>query len=153
MRKFRGKLVPNGGGPPIPLLDARILIGRSRDADIRLKFATVSGRHCLLTHEDGYWHVEDLSSSNGIRINGRRVDKRHLAPGDDLAVAGHRFTIDYTAEGEPPVDPELTSKSLLEKAGLQNVMNSTSAPAWIRSHESAANDRPRKYNLDESDPD
>jgi pSer/pThr/pTyr-binding forkhead associated (FHA) protein len=152
MKKFRGKLVPCGGGQPIALLDPELLIGRSRKADIRLKFPTVSGRHCSLMHEDGYWFVEDLSSSNGVRVNGERVDRRHLLPGDQLAVAGQCFTIEYTAVGEPPVDPNLTSKNLLEKAGLQDLLNSPDAPAWVTSHGKTEQDRPRKYNLDDNDP-
>jgi pSer/pThr/pTyr-binding forkhead associated (FHA) protein len=152
-KRFRGKLVPHGGGEPIALLDPEILIGRSRKSDIRLKFPTVSGRHCTLTYEDGYWFVEDLSSSNGVRVNGQRVDRRHLMPGDELAVASHRFTIEYTAEGEPPVEEDLTSKNLLEKAGLQNLMKSDKLPGWITSHEKNTDEGPRKYRLDDSDPD
>lgn len=152
-KKYLGKLVPKGGGDPIPLLKPDLLIGRSRQADIRLKFSTVSGRHCTLEWRDGYWFVEDLGSSNGVKINGERVDRRHLIPGDQLSISSQRFTIEYTPEGEPPVDPNLTSKSLLEKAGLQDVLQSDNAPAWITSHEKDIDDAPRRYRLDDSDPD
>ena len=153
VRRYLGKLVPEGGGDPIPLLQSVLLIGRSRNSDIRLKFSTVSGRHCTLTWKDGYWYVEDLSSSNGVKINGERVDRRHLMPGDQLAISSQRFTIDYTAEGPPPVDPGLMSKSLLEKAGLQNILKSEKAPGWITAHEKQDEDAPRRYKLDDSDPD
>ncbi|MEQ9408634.1 MAG: FHA domain-containing protein [Fuerstiella sp.] len=151
-RRYLGMLIPAGGGDPIPLLQPVLLFGRSRQADIRLKIPTVSGRHCTLNYEDGYWFVEDLNSSNGVKVNGERVDRKVLIPGDELAVSSQRFTIDYEAEGEPPVDHSVMNKSLLEKAGLENIVQSDNAPAWITSHES---DEPEKkrYRLDGTDPD
>lgn len=152
VKRFFGKLVPAGGGDPIALLDPKQLIGRSRDSQIRIKQSIVSGRHCMLTWEDGFWFVEDLNSSNGIRVNNEKVDRRILMPGDILSVSSNRFTIEYKSEGEPPRDPGLISKSLLEKAGLQNLMNSEDQPAWITSHESKDEDTTQKYQLNDDDP-
>src|SRR5439155_17701283 len=60
-----GKLAPCGGGPPIPLLKPKLLVGRQRFCDIPLNFPNVSSRHCELELIDGYWFVRDLGSSNG----------------------------------------------------------------------------------------
>ncbi len=143
--------MPAGGGDPIPLLESKILVGRSRSAQIRIKQGSVSGRHCVLTWEDGYWFVEDLNSSNGVRVNNERVDHKILMPGDVLSVASHRYNIEYEAEGEPPRDHSVLSKSLLEKAGLQDIVASESSPGWIAAHEDEP-ELPRKYNLDDDDP-
>lgn len=120
-----GELVPQGGGDPVPLLKTKLLVGR-RDSccDIALRFPNVSSRHCELELVSGYWLVRDLGSSNGTKVNGVRVRSKWVMPGDELAVAKHRFKIDYdVAEGVPPPPPLVEDDvdmgtSLLEKAGL-----------------------------------
>jgi adenylate cyclase len=91
-----GQLVPCGGGPPIPLLKHRLLVGRHNYCDIPLSFATVSGRHCELEFLDGFWFVRDLGSSNGTHVNGIICSSQRLLPNDVLSVAKHRYTIVYT---------------------------------------------------------
>lgn len=119
-----GELVPQGGGDPIPLLKAKLLIGRRDGCDIALRFPNVSSRHCELELRDGYWLVRDLGSSNGTKINGVRVRSKWILPGDELAVAKHRFKIDYSVAPDAPPPPVLEEEenilgqSLMEKAGL-----------------------------------
>ncbi|MCA9110103.1 MAG: FHA domain-containing protein, partial [Planctomycetaceae bacterium] len=43
-----GQLIPVGGGPPLPLLEQRLVLGRAPDCDLRIAGKTVSGRHCEL---------------------------------------------------------------------------------------------------------
>src|SRR5437660_10745219 len=119
-----GELVPQGGGDPVPLLQKKLLIGRRDSCDIALRFPNVSSRHCELELVSGYWLVRDLGSSNGTKVNGVRVRSKWVMPGDELAVAKHRFKIDYdVAEGVHPPPPIAEDEvdlgtSLLEKAGL-----------------------------------
>jgi adenylate cyclase len=119
-----GELVPQGGGDPVPLLKKKLLIGRRDSCDIALQFPNVSSRHCELELVDGYWLVRDLGSSNGTKVNGVRVRAKWIMPGDELAVAKHRYKIDYNlAAGAPPPPPLQEDDadlgtSLLEKAGL-----------------------------------
>ena len=115
-----GELVPCGGGDPIPLLKAKLMVGRMRDCDIVLGFANISGKHCQLEMLNGYWHVRDLRSRNGIKVNGMRCDTKFLLPGDELSIAKHRYEVTYEpAAGAPPPEEENPfALSLLEKAGL-----------------------------------
>lgn len=121
-----GELVPAGGGDPIPLLKERLLIGRRESCDIVLRFANVSTNHCELELHQGYWFVKDLNSRNGTRVNGSRVNCKRVDPGDQLRIAKHGYTVDYSPEalgaaGLPPEEDmydEIWSKSLLEGAGL-----------------------------------
>jgi predicted component of type VI protein secretion system len=126
-----GELIPIGGGDSIPLLKRQLLIGRRESCDIVLRFANVSAHHAQLIIENGYLYVRDMHSSNGIKINDLRVEKgqqRRLSPGDVLAVAKHRYRVDYDpaelgAIGPPPaedVSEEILSESLLSRAGLNH---------------------------------
>jgi adenylate cyclase len=118
-----GELVPQGGGDPVPLLKKKLLVGRRDSCDIALRFPNVSSRHCELEFLDGYWLVRDLGSSNGTKVNGVRVRSKWVLPGDELAVARHRFKVDYNVAPDAPPPPPLNDEedlgtSLLEKAGL-----------------------------------
>ena len=123
-----GELIPLGGGDPIPLLKQQLLIGRRESCDIVLRFANVSAHHGQLLIDNGYWYVRDLQSRNGIKINDTRIEKdqqRRLDPGDVLAVAKHKYRVEYEpadlgAVGPPPADnlsQEILSESLLARAG------------------------------------
>ena len=122
-----GEMQPLGGGDPIPLLKDKLKIGRRESCDIVLRFANVSAHHCELFVEQGYWYVKDLNSRNGTKVNGVRVAEKRLDPGDEVAVAKHRYKMIYSptelgAVGPPPADDfsaQIMSRSLLERAGLE----------------------------------
>jgi pSer/pThr/pTyr-binding forkhead associated (FHA) protein len=124
---MHGELIPLGGGDPIPLLKKNLLVGRRESCDIVLRFSNVSAHHCQLYCNGGYWYVKDLKSRNGIKVNGSRVSEKRLDPGDEIAIAKHRYDVRYSpydlgAVGPPPVDEEATDmmkQSLLERAGLE----------------------------------
>lgn len=61
-------------------------IGRSAGAELILDAALVSRLHCRLEASDETLEVVDLESTNGIYVNGERVDRAHLIPGDRLKV-------------------------------------------------------------------
>jgi pSer/pThr/pTyr-binding forkhead associated (FHA) protein len=114
-----GELIPCGGGEPIALHQMRLLIGRSPSCDITLPFPTVSAKHCELEFKEGFWHVRDLASSNGVRVNGHRFTSKYLKPGEILSIAVHRYEVAYIPMGdEPPPDDNPFALSLMEKAGL-----------------------------------
>lgn len=71
--------------------DARLTIGRAEDCDIRVQNGFVSSRHAILHCQNGQWHVEDAGSSNGTFVNGVRVQKTALRPGDVVAIMGVRI--------------------------------------------------------------
>ena len=121
-----GELVPLGGGDSIPLVRKKMLVGRRESCDIILRFANVSAHHCQITEDGGYLYVRDLGSRNGIKVNDVKVEEKRLDPGDILAVAKHKYTVEYDptelgATGPPPPDyhtREIMGESLLSRAGL-----------------------------------
>ena len=121
-----GELVPVGGGDAIPLVSDVMTIGRRPSCDIRLNFQNISGTHCELAFKGGIWHLRDLNSTNGVKVNGERTLRRQLRPGDEIGIAGHKYTIQYQL---PPgtkmeelfaeEEENVFGQSLMEKAGLE----------------------------------
>jgi pSer/pThr/pTyr-binding forkhead associated (FHA) protein len=78
-----------------------ISIGRNPDNIIQLDDAAVSGNHArirrqandyLENHFDFF--IEDLDSTNGTKINGKRVSRQMLKHGDNLQIGAHHFIYD-----------------------------------------------------------
>lgn len=102
------------------MLRKKLLVGRRSSCDISLRFPNVSSHHCEVELINGYWHVRDLGSTNGIKVNGIRCDQKWLMPGDVLSVAKHRYEVLYEPQTEapPPEEEDPLAVGLLEKAGL-----------------------------------
>ena len=122
-----GELVPIGGGDPIPLLKPILSIGRRENCDIVLRFGNVSGQHCELVLDQGWWFVKDSNSQNGTRVNGLKVSKKRLDPGDRLTISKHDYEVRYSPKANggdelrPPEDDvfaDIMGRSLMESAGL-----------------------------------
>ncbi|HEY1190251.1 MAG TPA: FHA domain-containing protein [Gemmata sp.] len=121
-----GELVPVGGGDAIPLVNEVMTIGRRESCDICLKFQNISGTHCELALRSGVWHLRDLNSTNGVKVNGERTLRRPLRPGDEIEIAKHKYVIQYTIDSGVKLDEvfaeeeeNVFGQSLMEKAGLQ----------------------------------
>jgi adenylate cyclase len=118
-----GELVPLGGGDIITLDREKMTVGRRESCDICLRFPNVSSVHCELFFRDGYWYVQDKGSTNGTKVNGMRVLKKVLIPGDELTIAKRKFSIKYTIPSDKRMEElleeeDVMSHSLLERAGL-----------------------------------
>jgi FHA domain-containing protein len=64
----------------------RMVIGRSRECDIALSDPNVSRRHAEVRREGDGWAVVDLGSTNGVKVNRRRVAEALLQPGDTITL-------------------------------------------------------------------
>jgi predicted component of type VI protein secretion system len=68
------------------------VVGRHPACDRRIHSPQVSRRHCAFWQRDGRAWVADLGSSNGTRLNGKRLaEASPLAEGDRLDIAGLPF--------------------------------------------------------------
>jgi hypothetical protein len=73
-------------------------IGRSKDVECVLRDPNVSRRHAELRRSTtGDWTIVDLGSTNGIKVNGRRVSSTRLSPGDQVTVGTTTFSFDIEA--------------------------------------------------------
>ncbi len=71
-----------------------VVVGRHPACDTRLDSLRVSRHHCCMTQENGEVVVRDLGSTNGIRINGQRVEIGRLRSGDELSIAHIRYRLE-----------------------------------------------------------
>jgi hypothetical protein len=90
-------LVVDGPGTRHQLSGGRNVIGRGTDADIRLPDTGVSRKHVDVVLENGVATVEDLGSTNGTLVNGRRISRQPLADGDVIRI-GHSVLV-YRQDG------------------------------------------------------
>ena len=72
----------------------QLSIGRSPESDVVLSDLEVSRRHAQLRFRDGKWILEDLRSRNGTTVNGVRVGRCELRPGDRLVIGAHELEVD-----------------------------------------------------------
>lgn len=63
-------------------------IGRSRECDVVLDDSGISRRHAEIRPAAGGWSIEDLGSTNGLRVNGRRVQGSAQLRGGDRVEMG-----------------------------------------------------------------
>lgn len=76
---------------------SRIVIGRSRSADVQLPHTAVSGSHASIREQDAGYVLVDEGSTNGTRVNDIRVAvgrPKVLRNHDLVDLGGYRLTID-----------------------------------------------------------
>jgi hypothetical protein len=75
-------------GQSFAIMRSVIVVGRDPGNDIVLDVPSVSRKHARLTYQDGWFHVQDLGSANGVVVNGVRVaGSQRIAPGDQVALS------------------------------------------------------------------
>ena len=70
-----------------------IVLGRSLQVDVSVDDLRVSRRHCRIEHGEKGLTVLDLRSANGTYVNGQRINKAILRPGDQLQVGNAAMTV------------------------------------------------------------
>ena len=107
------------GGRLYPLIHNTILLGRGDDADILIPDPSVSARHARLINGSQGFEVEDLGSTNGTFVGGRRVVRTRLRSGDRIVFGQVEFKflldrrIDATMTVIPPGIPTGARRSAL----------------------------------------
>ncbi len=74
--------------------DRELIIGRHHACDVVLGDLSVSRHHARLVRRDGRWIMQDLASTNGTVINGLRVGRCELRPGDRIMLGDARLRLD-----------------------------------------------------------
>ena len=76
----------------IELTGKEFVIGsQERGTDYQLKEVGVSRRHVRFWEEEGEVWAEDLNSTNGTKVNGKRIQRQKLNHGDVVVIAREEF--------------------------------------------------------------
>ncbi len=87
--------VGSSTGKKIPLNTSPFSVGRDVESNYIDNGPGVSRKHCLLTKEHGAWWIEDLKSSNGVVINGKKIiHKTRLYYHDRIAIGETAFVFE-----------------------------------------------------------
>ncbi len=103
---------PSGGRPPDAFLVVEgkrlfrlesdsVAIGRRLDNDLVLDNPRVSRRHAVIENSGGQFVIQDLQSTAGTLVNGRRIRTTALHPGDVIRLAETELVYGESP-GEPP---------------------------------------------------
>lgn len=88
----------NFAGQEFVLDKAAIVIGRTDENDIVINHRSISRHHAKIVRENGHYHIVDLQSANGVRVNGEEYGKVELRKGDHIDL-GH-VRLRFVAAGE-----------------------------------------------------
>ena len=130
-------LVPvDSGQCLIPLEKAILLIGRQSDCDVTLtQSRKISRKHCCIAQVDNKYVVRDLGSTNGVFLNGTRIQKEAtITIGDDLVIGDVHCRLQNEArlqsKATPAKNPILATKTIAESSSSE--MASAPPPIPIR---------------------
>ena len=86
--------------PPVQLpSDGVVVLGRSRECEVRLADADTSRRHAKIACTCGRFVLYDLASTNGTFVNGERIEQRELRPGDRIQIGANTVTFCQVSGG------------------------------------------------------
>ena len=100
---MEAKLISTDGERSIRLKKDVTIVGRKRGVcDIYIDRSSISKLHCMIVKTDGLLFIRDLGSTNGTKVNGQRVTRGALLPGDELAFANAKYKVHLG-----PDDPDM----------------------------------------------
>jgi hypothetical protein len=80
-------IVAEGGGGlragAVFAVNGAMTIGRSPQTDVQIDDNFASARHARVSERDGLYYLEDMGSTNGTYLNGRRVSSLELLRPED----------------------------------------------------------------------
>ncbi len=101
------------------LMDEVITIGRSVENEVEIPDPNMSRRHCRIEKHNGQFILRDLNSSNGTRVNGRKVISHVLSDGDRVecghSVIGYRTAGPYAPRQPQPPPPGLSTADTIRR--------------------------------------
>ena len=88
------------GREVVHVLGRKTSIGRTPDNDLQLDAKFVSRHHAVILAGPAGAVIEDLNSTNGVQVNGRRVTRQTLRDGDQIAIGRmhYRFAVRKAAD-------------------------------------------------------
>jgi general secretion pathway protein A len=96
----------------LELRTGRMVVGRTPDNDLQIESRFVSRHHCQIVTKPNVCSVEDLNSTNGIIVQGKRVRQHNLKDGDVITIGKH----DLVYVDERPLNRTHTGPAIDEES-------------------------------------
>ena len=81
------------GETPATVLGSRTRLGRATGCELHIDSPSVSRYHALVVVDADGAVIEDLNSTNGIYVNGRKIMRERLRDGDSVTVGEAKFRV------------------------------------------------------------
>jgi len=81
----------DGERPVTHVLSRRTRIGRATGCELQIDSGSVSRHHALILVGPRESIIEDLNSTNGVLVNGRKVSRQPLSDGDAITIGETQF--------------------------------------------------------------
>ena len=92
---------PSGARTRVPLTPLPFLIGRQADNHLTLRDNRASRNHARIVNDHGHFFVEDLQSSHGVYVNGRRIAREQLSNSDRIEFGfADSYKLIFALEGD-----------------------------------------------------
>jgi serine phosphatase RsbU (regulator of sigma subunit) len=88
----------------VDILTGEKILGRAESVDIRLDHSSISRHHCRFWMEADTCFVADCGSTNGTFVNGLKVEKEILKPGDTIIVGRFELVVEEKDRVQPTLD-------------------------------------------------
>jgi pSer/pThr/pTyr-binding forkhead associated (FHA) protein len=96
LQKFRASLIAVAGGSEgteIVIDQRRMTLGRGPGVDLAFENASMSRQHAVIEFAEDGFRINDLDSTNGLEVNGKRVRGAKLRHGDRFVLGNQTFQI------------------------------------------------------------
>jgi pSer/pThr/pTyr-binding forkhead associated (FHA) protein len=87
-----------------------IIIGRDPGNDIQIDNEAVSREHARIIRGPNYYLIEDLNSTNGTFVNGKKINKKFLQEVDEISIGKHSLQV--VLEDPPAIMKERKLKGI-----------------------------------------
>lgn len=112
-----------------------IRVGRDEEMDVIIDNPSVSRRHAEIRQEGEGWVVEDLGSSNGTYMGGKKLDSAHpLAVGDEIGM-GKFFIVFGKVVGEGPAQAPGKASAASDSFGGTTQIRATEVEELLKDSE------------------
>ena len=89
-----------GGREVVHVLGRKTTIGRTDDNDLQIDVKYISRHHAVILAGPAHTIIEDLNSTNGVLVNGRRITRQTLNDGDQVTIARAEYRFALRRAGE-----------------------------------------------------
>jgi FHA domain len=89
-----------GDSEVVHVLGRKTSVGRTPDNDLQIDAKFISRHHAVILAGPAHTIIEDLNSTNGVLVNGRRITRQTLKDGDAVVIGrtSFRFAVRPVAE-------------------------------------------------------